>query len=358
MTGRPDGEGEYIWPACNTKQGFEWFATATVAKRGKDASDLRPYTLLSAWAGVVPGVRTTDFTPEEGGHPVYGADNLHRPVEQPADPAHPGRVQPGGRDRPALLVGLRRLGLQRHLPAAAGGPRLRPQRHGDPQHHRVQRRLHRHLRGLHLDAPASTAPTGAVIASGSTTLTIPLGSRVTQTGVLHRPGQRLAGLPACCRPAKSGTHRVHRRGRVLHPGQRPAGPRAGHLPHRQPQQRQAARHRRQLHRRRRQGRPAERRRHLDHQHHSGGAYTLRYTPTGKVLDVNGGSIDRGPATAAVDRQRRHQPAVVPAAHRRRVLHHRQPRQRTGGRRVRPVDQRRSRRSCSGPPTAAPTSNGS
>ncbi len=40
-TGRPLGDGEYIWPACNTKQGFEWFATSTAAKRGKDASDLR-----------------------------------------------------------------------------------------------------------------------------------------------------------------------------------------------------------------------------------------------------------------------------------------------------------------------------
>src|SRR5437764_2815854 len=82
-TGRPDGEGEYIWPACSSKQGFEWFATATVAKRGKDASDLRPYTLLSAWAGVIPGVRSTDFTPEEGGHPVYGADNLTDPWSNP-----------------------------------------------------------------------------------------------------------------------------------------------------------------------------------------------------------------------------------------------------------------------------------
>ncbi|MBQ0988768.1 RICIN domain-containing protein [Micromonospora sp. PSH03] len=73
VNGRPDGEGEYIWPACNNKQGFEWFASATLAKRGKGATDLRPYTLLSAWASVVPGVRSTDFTPEEGGHPIYAA---------------------------------------------------------------------------------------------------------------------------------------------------------------------------------------------------------------------------------------------------------------------------------------------
>ena len=45
--------------------------------------DLRPYTLLSAWASVVPGVRSTDFTPEEGGHPIYGADNLPDPWSNP-----------------------------------------------------------------------------------------------------------------------------------------------------------------------------------------------------------------------------------------------------------------------------------
>ena len=52
---RPFGQGEYIWPACSTVQGFTWFATATEAMRAEDASDLRPYTLLSAWAGFVPG---------------------------------------------------------------------------------------------------------------------------------------------------------------------------------------------------------------------------------------------------------------------------------------------------------------
>src|SRR4029079_7829173 len=54
-----------------------------LAKRGKDASDLRPYTLLSAWASVVPGVRTTDLTPAEGRHPGYRADNLSDPWRNP-----------------------------------------------------------------------------------------------------------------------------------------------------------------------------------------------------------------------------------------------------------------------------------
>ncbi|WP_328842202.1 RICIN domain-containing protein [Streptomyces europaeiscabiei] len=83
LAGRPDGEGEYVWNKSNTKQGFEWFATTTIAKRAKDAADLRPYTLLSGWAGFVPGVKSTDFVPEEGGHPVYGEDNLSDPWSNP-----------------------------------------------------------------------------------------------------------------------------------------------------------------------------------------------------------------------------------------------------------------------------------
>ena len=52
----PEEGGHPIYGAdnLNNKQGFEWFATATLAKRGKNATDLRPYTLLSAWAHAIP----------------------------------------------------------------------------------------------------------------------------------------------------------------------------------------------------------------------------------------------------------------------------------------------------------------
>jgi hypothetical protein len=73
---RPYGQGEFVWNADNTRQGFEWFATATESMRAQGASDIRPYTLLSAWAGFVPGVATTDMMLEQGGHPLYGIDNL------------------------------------------------------------------------------------------------------------------------------------------------------------------------------------------------------------------------------------------------------------------------------------------
>ena len=82
-TAYPYGEGEYVWPASSTKQGFTWFATDTVGKRGNGAADLRPYALLSGWAGFVPGVDTTDFTTEEGRPPLYGADNLPDPWTNP-----------------------------------------------------------------------------------------------------------------------------------------------------------------------------------------------------------------------------------------------------------------------------------
>ncbi len=140
VAGRPDGEGEFIWPACNTKQGFEWFATATAAKRGKDASDIRPYTLLSAWASVIPGVRSTDFTPEEGGRPIYGVDNLPDPWSN----AQIQRVQAGF--NPVAAIDLPywsasgasdangSFPLPSAVPSFAGNTTV------EPHHHRLQRR--------------------------------------------------------------------------------------------------------------------------------------------------------------------------------------------------------------------------
>ncbi len=337
-TGRPLGDGEYIWPACSSVQGFEWFATATAAKRGKDASDLRPYTLLSAWAGFVPGVRTTDFTPEEGGHPVYGADNLPDPWSNPQIQ----RIQAGFNPIAAIDLPYWSASgasdsngdfpLPQAVPAYSSGSTVtrnitvfnddftntsvgftwtaylnQARRHG----HRVR---HHHP---HHPARLPGHPTGH----------------------LHRAGQRLADIPGAVHQ-QVRDHHVQRLGRVLHAGLQQR-PHARHVPHRQPQQRQAPRHRRQLHRRRSQGRPAERRPALDHQHRS-----RRHLHSGLHRQRQGARrqrrlLDRGIAAATVDRERRHQPAVVSKAHRRRVLHHRQPRQRTGGRRQRPIDQRRS-----------------
>ncbi|HVY41042.1 MAG TPA: glycoside hydrolase family 2 TIM barrel-domain containing protein, partial [Polyangia bacterium] len=84
-TTRPFGVGEYIWSADVTAQGMVWFATSTLAMRLKDASDLRPYTLLSGWASFVPGVKTAMVSLEPTypagvvNHPHFGEDNLADP---------------------------------------------------------------------------------------------------------------------------------------------------------------------------------------------------------------------------------------------------------------------------------------
>jgi Glycosyl hydrolases family 2, TIM barrel domain/Glycosyl hydrolases family 2, sugar binding domain len=179
VSGRPDGEGEYIWPACNTRQGFTWFATATAAKRGKDASDLRPYTLLSAWAGVIPGVRTTDFTPEEGGHPLYGADNLPDPWGNPQIRRLQAAFHPvAAIDLPYWSAsGASDSAGTFPLPQAA--PRVR--------HNATVSRTVTIFNDTLADTSVGfawtarlDAPDGAVIASGGATVTVPLGSRITQ----------------------------------------------------------------------------------------------------------------------------------------------------------------------------------
>jgi hypothetical protein len=88
-TTRPFGVGEFVWPVDVTPQGMVWFGTATMAMRGQDASEIRPYTLLSGWASFVPGVTTSMMTLEptypQGtiNHPHFGEDNLPDPWSNP-----------------------------------------------------------------------------------------------------------------------------------------------------------------------------------------------------------------------------------------------------------------------------------
>ncbi|MGI5240480.1 glycoside hydrolase family 2 TIM barrel-domain containing protein [Dactylosporangium sp. CA-139066] len=185
--GKPDGETEYIWPKCNTKQGFEWFATLTAAKRAKDASDLRPYTLLSGWAGFVPGVKTTDFVPEENGHPIYGADNLSDPWSNPQIQ----RVQAGFHPLAAIDLpywsasGMSDANGTFPLPSAVDS-------------YGFNAPVTRTITVFNDDFTGTSVgltwtarldqPTGTVIASGSTTLTVPLGSRAAQPISFTTPG--------------------------------------------------------------------------------------------------------------------------------------------------------------------------
>jgi hypothetical protein len=85
--GKPRGQGEFIWWVDSTPQGMTWFGTASMRMREQGAADTRPYTLLSAWASVIPGVDRTDMKLEisypNGPHPIYGEDNLPDPWSNP-----------------------------------------------------------------------------------------------------------------------------------------------------------------------------------------------------------------------------------------------------------------------------------
>ncbi len=293
VAGRPEGEGEYIWPACNTKQGFEWFATATLAKRGKDASDLRPYTLLSGWAGFVPGVRTTDFTPEEGGHPVYGADNLTDPWSNPQIQRLQAAFNPvAAVDLPYWSAS----GV-----SDSNGTFPLPQAIPSYGHNAT---VTRNVTVFNDDFTNNSvdftwtarldAPDGTAVASGSTTLTIPLGSPVTQPVSFTTPatGSRvylqlsttksgstvftdaveyltLGGGSSGTGPTPGNYHIVNRNsGKPLAVSGNSTADGAGAV--------------------QQTGGGA-----WTVATASGGGYTLRYVPTGKVLDVNAGSSTAG-----------------------------------------------------------------
>ena len=64
------------------------FATATLAYRRQGAADIRPYTLLSGWASVVPGITRASMRLEpnrEGvvNPPLFAEDNLPDPWSNP-----------------------------------------------------------------------------------------------------------------------------------------------------------------------------------------------------------------------------------------------------------------------------------
>jgi hypothetical protein len=82
-TDRPFGVTEANWMRSSTPAGLSWFATTVALGRVRDASDMRPYVLVSSWASSVPGVRTTDLLTEENRHPVLGEDNLPDPWVHP-----------------------------------------------------------------------------------------------------------------------------------------------------------------------------------------------------------------------------------------------------------------------------------
>jgi Glycosyl hydrolases family 2, TIM barrel domain/Glycosyl hydrolases family 2 len=187
---RPFGQGEFIWPSDVTRQGFMWFATGTVGMRIKDASEIRPYTLLSAWASVIPGVRTTMMRLEPTypagliNPPLFGEDNLPDPWSNPIIT----RVQ---RAYNPVLVADQAYWEANKMSNASGSWPVSVDalaRNTD-----VSRSL-----VIFNDTFAGTSvtvvwevhadlPTGVIASTGTFTVDVPLGSRITRPITIHTP---------------------------------------------------------------------------------------------------------------------------------------------------------------------------
>ena len=199
----PYGEGEYVWPAGSTTKGFTYFATSTVGKRGKGAADLRPYALLSAWAGFVPGVNTTDFITEEGRPPLYGANNLPDPWSNPQIQLLQAAFNP------LLAADLPYWNASGASDTNGDFPIL-PDEPSLPYGRPVARTItvfNDELSGTSVQFSWSAhtgSPTGPTVASGSSTLTVPLAGR-TQTTVSFTAPASGSVLYLTLQTAKNGT---------------------------------------------------------------------------------------------------------------------------------------------------------
>ena len=174
---RPYGEGEFIWPADSTVQGFTWFASASEAMRAQGASDVRPYTLLSAWASFVPGVQRTQMTLEQGGNPIYGEDNLPDPWSN----AQIQRLQKAF--NPVLVADTNYWELAKSSTSTGDWPIAAPYLSANTTFTRALRIYNDGFSGTNVDVfweLRQGSPTGTLSASGSFTKAVPLGYAATQ----------------------------------------------------------------------------------------------------------------------------------------------------------------------------------
>ncbi len=187
---RPFGQGEFIWPSDVTPQGLMWFATSTVAMRSKDASEIRPYALLSGWASVIPGV-TTDIMLLEPTYParvinppLFGEDNLPDPWSNPILM----RIQ---RAFNPLLVADSDYWAANHLSDTSGDwPVNVPALTRDSDVTRNLVMFNDTFSDTGVDITwelRADAPDGAIASSASIHVDIPLGALVSQAIQVHTP---------------------------------------------------------------------------------------------------------------------------------------------------------------------------
>ena len=187
---RPYGQGEFIWDVDNTRQGFAWFATATQSMRAKNASDIRPYTLLSAWANVIPGVTTSQMQLEPPPwnptplFPLYGENNLPDPWSN----AQIQRVQAGF--HPVLVADVDYWRVTQGSNGNGDWPASTPILPANSSVTRTLRVYNDTFSGTAVQVAwelRQGSPTGTLSASGGFNATVPLGSRTTQNITFTTP---------------------------------------------------------------------------------------------------------------------------------------------------------------------------
>jgi glycosyl hydrolase family 2 len=187
---RPYGQGELIWPVDQTRQGLMWFATSTMAMRAKNASDIRPYTLLSGWASVIPGVTTAMMMLEPippGGlmnPPLFGEDNLPDPW------SHPILMRIQRAFNPVLVADVDYWLANRMSNTTGDWPVVATTL---PRNADVERNLivfNDTFAGMNVDVDwevRAEVPAGAIVSSGREAVDIPLGFASTRTIQIHTP---------------------------------------------------------------------------------------------------------------------------------------------------------------------------
>lgn len=89
--GMPIGQGEFVWPEGNAPAGPVWFGLMTRALRYHTNVDVRPYTLLDVWPGVIYGLTPTNFpNPPQ---PPLSLEQGGRSLLDPVNPWAETRIQ-------------------------------------------------------------------------------------------------------------------------------------------------------------------------------------------------------------------------------------------------------------------------
>ena len=185
---RPFGRGEFIWPFSATPQAFTWFGTATARMREKDASDIRPYAMASAWPAVVPGVRRSDYVTEENTPILFGEDNLPDPWSNPQIQ----RIQKAF--DPLLVADTAYWNAQKRSDAAGRWPSVPVALSAGKPATRTLVVFNDTFAGRSVDVTwelRANSASGAVLKQGAFTADVPLGGRVTREITFTPTGTRV-----------------------------------------------------------------------------------------------------------------------------------------------------------------------